>query len=73
MGSSVEHDSLEKLERRIEDLLAVCRRLKSENRMLKSSQKTMAEAHERLTENSRRARERVELMISRLKALERSQ
>lgn len=69
----MEHDSLEKLERRIEDLLAVCRRLKSENRMLKSSQKTLTEAHERLTENSRRARERVELMISRLKALERSQ
>ena len=60
------------LESRIDELIETCRRLKNENHSLKSDQNNLSEQHARLMEKTRLARARIETMIDRLKALERS-
>lgn len=60
------------LESRIDELIETCRRLKSENLSLKTDQNDLSEQHARLMEKTRLARARIETMIDRLKALERS-
>ena len=69
----VESEDLRKLETRIDDLIDACQRLREENQALKTEQDELGEKHSRLMEKTRIARERIETMISRLKALERSQ
>jgi cell division protein ZapB len=69
----VESEDLKKLETRIDDLINACRRLRLENQTLKSERGELTDKHTRLTEKTRIARERIETMIGRLKALERSQ
>jgi cell division protein ZapB len=69
----VESEDLRKLETRIDDLINACQRLREENQALKSEQDELGEKHSRLVEKTRIARERIEAMIDRLKALERSQ
>jgi cell division protein ZapB len=72
MGSAdVETDDLKTLESRIDQLIELCQRLKNENKLLKSEQGNMNAEHARLMEKTRIARERIESMIDRLKALER--
>ena len=68
----VESEDLKKLEHRIDDLINACQRLRQENQALKNEQGAMSERHTRLMEKTRIARERIESMIGRLKALERS-
>jgi cell division protein ZapB len=68
----VESEDLRKLETRIDDLINACQRLRQENQSLKSEHDVLNEKHARLMEKTRVARERVESMIGRLKALERS-
>ncbi|HLQ26607.1 MAG TPA: cell division protein ZapB [Acidiferrobacterales bacterium] len=63
---------MERLEERIDDLIAVCKRLQRENDKLQSDQKDLAEANSHLSEKTQKARARIEAMIDRLKALERS-
>ncbi len=60
------------LESRIDELIETCQRLKSENLSLKTDQDGLSEQHARLMEKTRLARARIETMIDRLKALERS-
>jgi cell division protein ZapB len=67
-----ESTDLKILESRIDELIETCRRLKSENQSLKSEQNNLNEQHARLMEKTRVARARIETMIDRLKALERS-
>ncbi|HSD97082.1 MAG TPA: TIGR02449 family protein [Sulfuricaulis sp.] len=67
-----ESTDLKILESRIDELIETCRRLKSENQSLKSEQNSLNEQHARLMEKTRVARARIETMIDRLKALERS-
>jgi cell division protein ZapB len=69
----VESEDLRKLETRIDDLINACQRLRQENQSLKSEHDVLSEKHVRLMEKTRVARERIESMIGRLKALERSQ
>ncbi len=69
----MESEDLKKLETRIDDLIDACQRLRQENQELKSEQDELSEKHTRLIEKTRIARERIETMIGRLKALERSQ
>ncbi len=71
--SRTESQDLKILESRIDELIESCRRLKSENLSLKSEQNDLSEQHARLMEKTRLARARIETMIDRLKALERSQ
>lgn len=68
----MDNENLKKLEQRIEELIAVCQRLKKENRNLKSGQRDLAQEHARLVEKTQIARTRIESMIGRLKSLERS-
>ena len=68
----VESTDLKILESRIDELIETCRRLKIENSSLKSDQSNLNEQHARLMEKTRLARARIETMIDRLKALERS-
>lgn len=63
---------LEKLEKRLDDLIHAFGRLKNENRALKTNESQLTEAHSRLRDKMQVARERIEGMIGRLKALERS-
>jgi len=62
---------LDKLEKRVDDLIGACRRLQSENRTLKVSEGELAVSQQRLNEKMQLARARIEAMIGRLKALER--
>ncbi len=68
----MESDDLKNLEGRIDELIDACQRLKQENLSLKSEQDSLSEQHAKLVEKTRIARERIETMIGRLKALERS-
>jgi cell division protein ZapB len=68
----LESTDLKILESRIDELIETCRRLKSDNQSLKSEQNDLSEQHARLMEKTRLARARIETMIDRLKALERS-
>jgi cell division protein ZapB len=69
---TTESTDLKILESRIDELIDMCQRLKNENQALKSSQDNLHEQHTRLMEKTRVARARIETMIDRLKALERS-
>ena len=71
-NTRVSDDDLKVLENRIDDLIAACHRLKSENSVLKSEHDSLNAQHAKLVEKTRVARERIETMIGRLKALERS-
>ncbi len=68
----LESTDLKILESRIDELIETCRRLKGENQSLKSESNDLSEQHARLMEKTRLARARIETMIDRLKALERS-
>jgi cell division protein ZapB len=68
----METENLKKLERRIDELIETCRRLSQENQALKSGQEHLAAEHAELMQKTQIARTRIEAMIGRLKALERS-
>lgn len=65
-------DDLKTLESRVEELIERVRRLQQENQSLKSRHDVLSDKHVKLAEKTRIARERIESMIGRLKALERS-
>lgn len=62
--------ALSQLELRVEELLRTCASLRDENRSLHSRQETLVVERAELIEKTALARNRVEAMIDRLKALE---
>jgi len=68
----VDSDDLKQLESRIDKLIEACERLRSENNVLKSEHGNLQAERAKLLEKTRIARERIESMIDRLKALERA-
>lgn len=68
----MESEDLRRLETRIDELINACQRLRQENQSLKSEHGVLNDRHAKLMEKTRVARERIESMIGRLKALERS-
>jgi len=70
--SPVDSDDLKQLESRIDQLIEACQRLRSENDSLKSEHGSLQAERAKLLEKTRIARERIESMIDRLKALERA-
>lgn len=68
----MDNDELRNLEGRIDQLIEVCQRLQHENHSLRSQHQDLNSQHSRLMEKTRLARVRIEAMIGRLKALERS-
>ena len=67
-----QNDDLKVLESRVDELIERVRRLQKENESLRSRHDVLSEKHVKLAEKTRIARERIESMIGRLKALERS-
>lgn len=68
----MQRDDFKKLEGRVEELIALVEGLRRENEQLRSQHGNLTDRHTRLAEKTRVARERIESMIGRLKALERS-
>lgn len=64
---------LASLEAQLQELLAICERLKNENHDLRNQQDSLTSERAALIEKNELARNRVEAMISRLKAMENSQ
>lgn len=58
------------LENRIDELIAICDRLKNENTLLHDRQEILVEDRARLIEKGELARVRVESMLVRLKSME---
>jgi cell division protein ZapB len=61
---------LKRLERRLEELVTVCRQLKEENRSLRQRQDTLMVERASLMQKNEHVRTRVEAMIGRLKTME---
>lgn len=63
---------LKSLEKRIEELVAVVRQLKEENRALRQRQDSLMSERAGLLNKNEQVRARVEAMVGRLKAMEHS-
>ena len=63
-------EDLKSLEKRVDDLILMCKHLKDENNTLKSNREVQLEANNRLLEKNRLAQTRLEAIVSRLKAME---
>ena len=63
---------LRRLEKRVDELVTTLLRLKDENRALRTRQDTLAAEKTTVMNRSEQVRARVEAMIGRLKAMERS-
>ncbi len=61
---------LERLERRVDELVVICGQLKEENRSLRQRQEALINERASLLQKNEQVRARVEAMIGRLKALE---
>lgn len=61
---------LQRLEKRLDGLLVICRQLQDENVSLRQRQDSLLEERARLTQMNDQVRSRVEAMITRLKAME---
>ncbi len=61
---------LSRLERRIDELVAVTTQLKDENRSLKQRQDTLIADRATMLQKNEQVRARVEAMVGRLKAME---
>jgi len=64
---------LQRLEKRLDELVVICRQLQEENGSLKQRQDTLIEERATLLQKNEQVRARVEAMISRLKAMEQAQ
>ena len=64
---------LQRLEKRLDEIVVVCRQLQEENQSLKQSQDSLIEERAKLLQKNEQVRSRVEAMINRLKALEQVQ
>ena len=64
---------LQRLEKRLDELVVVCQKLQEENHSLKQRQDTLIEERATLLQKNEQVRASVEAMISRLKAMEQKQ
>jgi cell division protein ZapB len=76
MAESTKNSSLDvefkRLEKRLEELVSTVHRLKDENRALRTRQDSLAAEKTTIMNRSEQVRARVEAMIGRLKAMERT-
>lgn len=72
VGDSPINNDLKALEERIDDLIGLCRRLREENEGLKHSQQSLIEERTKLAEKNKMARTRLESIVDRLRALEKT-
>jgi len=71
-NSKFDHE-LQRLEKRLDELVVICKQLQEENRSLKQRQDSLIEDRATLLQKNEQVRGRVEAMISRLKAMEQTQ
>ena len=64
---------LQRLEKRLDEIVVICRQLQEENQSLKQRQDSLIEERAKLLQKNEQVRSRVEGMISRLKAMEQAQ
>ena len=64
---------LQRLEKRLDELVIICQQLQEENKSLKQRQDSLIEDRATLLQKNEQVRGRVEAMISRLKAMEQTQ
>lgn len=69
--SASDTDALARLERRVEDLVALCRRLQEDNAVWRARHQALSAQYVQLNERTRAARTRVEEMIGRVTAMTR--
>ena len=62
-----------RLEKRLDELVVICKQLQEENRSLKQRQDSLIEDRATLLQKNEQVRGRVEAMIGRLKAMEQAQ
>jgi cell division protein ZapB len=63
---------IDELERQVDALINLCRRLREENSSLRARQEALVSERGDLIEKNEQARSRVEAMLSRLRAMEES-
>ncbi|MYB33721.1 MAG: TIGR02449 family protein [Gammaproteobacteria bacterium] len=63
-------DSIEKLEKRILDLIRICEKISKDNDLLKSDQKKLREDFLEQREKNKMAREKIEAILARLESTE---
>ena len=63
---------LQRVEKRVAELVAICDQLREENRSLKQRQEMLSSERASLLQKNEQVRGRVEAMIERLKAMEHS-
>lgn len=63
-------DTIEKLEQRVADMIALCEKMSRENEILRNDQKLLREEFTRLQDKNKIARGRIEQIVARLKSLE---
>jgi len=63
---------IDELERRVDALVHLCKRLREENASLRVRQEVLVSERGELIEKNEQARSRVEAMLSRLRAMEES-
>ena len=63
-------DELKRLEKRLDELVQICKKLQTENQSLKQRQDSITEERANLIQKNEQVRARVEAMIGRLKAME---
>jgi cell division protein ZapB len=61
---------LKRLEKRLDELVVICRQLQEENKSLRDRQDTLMAERANLLQKNEQVRGRVEAMITRLKAME---
>ena len=66
----MEKDELQQLEKQVDDLLRVSRRMREENMLLKSQQSAWLTERTKLIERTDLARGRIDKMVERLKDLD---
>ena len=72
-GQATIEEQVEQLGARLQALVALCHKLKVENKSLLEQQTNLVEERARLIEKNEMARSKVESMITRLKSMESSQ
>ena len=65
-----EDANISTLERKVDELIALCDKLKNENTLLKDRQEILVEERAHLIEKTELARAKVESMLIRLRAME---
>ena len=64
------NDELKRLVQKVNDLVALCDALKTDNEKLRKTQTSLAEEHSRMRERNLAVKQRIDSLIGRLKAVD---